>query len=1172
MVGSAGNDTYIVDLTGDAIIENPNEGIDVALSSATYILSANVENLVLTGSASINGTGNALANTITGNSGNNIVDGLAGADTMAGGAGDDTYKVDESGDIVVESANSGNDTVVSPITYALPDNVENLTVTGFGNLNATGNDLGNVLTGNDAAFAGEGKNTLIGGGGDDVLDGRTGFDTLQGGSGDDTYIINDSMGGPTSLTLRSEPGDWVGGGQVYWFNTDTGNFLVFPSDRNQDSRVDYLSFSYRDVDFPFGHWFSLDFSTTQLGTNFEPGTYLNAQRAAFASPGHAGLDVSGDGRGSNQVFGSFTVDAVNFDYSGSSPVLESFSIRFEQHSENPAAPALFGTLNYHYPPAGPSLKDLVIENPGEGIDTVTSSVGYTLPANVEKLVLTGNANVDGAGNDLDNTISGNSAANDLFGGGGNDSLSGGAGRDTLDGGPGTDALRGGAGGDSYFLNDSAADAVIENPGEGTDTVVSQASCTLAANVENLTLTGVADSNGTGNELNNVIIGNSGNNSLAGGAGNDILLGGTGNDVLDGGADGDILRGGTGDDTYIINDVASLHGLTSLVLDSEPGDWVGGGQSYTFDTHSGTFTSVLFDQNHDGVDFVRFSYRDAAFPFEGHWFNLDFSTTQLGANIVPGTYVNAQRASFAAPGHPGIDVSGDGRGSNQVFGSFTVLLADFDYSGPSPVLRNLSISFEQHSENPGAPALFGTLTYSGASESALLPDDVLEVAGEGSDTLISSLTYTLPANVENLTLTGSSNIDGTGNALANAIIGNAGNNTLSGGGGNDTYILNVGFGHDLIIDQDATSGNVDTIRFGSGITPENLAVEDFGNDVRLSPFGGADIVLLQEWLASDANKIERVEFANGVVWGVPNILGRIRLHTQSNHAPALDIPLMDQVATEDTAFSFTVPVDAFSDVDAGDILSFTATRADGLALPGWLAFDAATRTFSGMPATADAGTLRVRVTATDTANASAVDEFQLTVTGDEDDHNHDKRRKGNEGVGNGEDPPPPGHDHNQNDGPGTGPGNPGSRQQTNDRDRGRVRTADRDSYGSNSDSAHRDESIGELVHAYLARKPDYDFEALARELERPQRREEVLNPLEIARRWAQMHRYIDALGEADDEEARYGALIARRGFFGQAGGRRGRRNLWPCRVDRRSARHREPKMLQGLEEGFTRLRT
>ena len=99
-----------------------------------------------------------------------------------------------------------------------------------------------------------------------------------------------------------------------------------------------------------------------------------------------------------------------------------------------------------------------------------------------------------------------------------------------------------------------------------------------------------------------------------------------------------------------------------------------------------------------------------------------------------------------------------------------------------------------------------------------------------------------------------------------------------------------------------------------------------------------------------------------------------------------------------------------------------------------------------------------------------------------------------------------------------------------------------------------------------------FEALARELERSERREEVLNPLEIARRWTQMHRYIDALGETDDEETRYGAVVARRGFFGQDAAGLGL-GVFDHNGSKGSAHGAaDLRVLQGLEEGFTRLRT
>jgi Ca2+-binding RTX toxin-like protein len=183
MIGGTGNDIYIVDNIGDVVIENANDGTDTVQSSITYTLGANVENLTLTGTDAINGTGNDLNNVLTGNGAGNILDGGAGADTMKGGASNDTYIVDNIGDVITEAANGGTDTVYSSVTYTLGSYIENLTLTGTSAINGTGNTLSNILTGNSAV------NTLTGNAANDTLDGAAGNDVLTGGSGSDTYLF-----------------------------------------------------------------------------------------------------------------------------------------------------------------------------------------------------------------------------------------------------------------------------------------------------------------------------------------------------------------------------------------------------------------------------------------------------------------------------------------------------------------------------------------------------------------------------------------------------------------------------------------------------------------------------------------------------------------------------------------------------------------------------------------------------------------------------------------------------------------------------------------------------------------------------------------------------------------------------------------------------------------------
>ena len=194
--------------------------------------------------------------------------------------------------------------------------------------------------------------------------------------------------------------------------------------------------------------------------------------------------------------------------------------------------------------------DEVLEGAGEGNDTIRSRVTYSLPINVESLLLTGIDAINGTGNNLNNRLTGNGANN------------------TLNGGAGNDTMIGKAGNDSYVV-DANGDVVSEATNQGIDTVRSSVTHTLRPNVERLTLTGIAAINGHGNDLDNLITGNPAGNVLFGEVGLDTLRGRDGNDRLVGGDGNDTLVGGLGQDTFEFD--APLNESTNVdrIMDFSP---------------------------------------------------------------------------------------------------------------------------------------------------------------------------------------------------------------------------------------------------------------------------------------------------------------------------------------------------------------------------------------------------------------------------------------------------------------------------------------------------------------------------------------------------------------------------------------------------------------------------
>jgi serralysin len=213
LVGGLGDDTYIVDNVGDVLRERREQGIDTVQSSVSYKLTANLENLTLTGTDALNATGSRFNNTLTGNGANNLLQGLSGSDRlfgdagddtldggldgdlMSGGAGSDRYVVDNQGDNLIESVNQGIDVVEASVDFTLRADFENLTLVGTA-LSGTGNELANQITGNAS------NNTLNGGAGSDELIGGNGNDTLTGGDGGDrfTYGVTGQSSTPETGT------------------------------------------------------------------------------------------------------------------------------------------------------------------------------------------------------------------------------------------------------------------------------------------------------------------------------------------------------------------------------------------------------------------------------------------------------------------------------------------------------------------------------------------------------------------------------------------------------------------------------------------------------------------------------------------------------------------------------------------------------------------------------------------------------------------------------------------------------------------------------------------------------------------------------------------------------------------------------------------------------------
>ncbi len=390
-----------------------------------------------------------------------------------------------------------------------------------------------TLYGNGQFFGSDGNDALYGGEGDDKLYGQTGTDTLTGGKGDDTFVFNSYfVPGITTITDFTTEEDKIQlnhdgfnafddeftaenfiegteaetAKQFILYDKNTGKLFYDADGNGAAGAVHFATLENKaeikaedittDIKYIKGTEGS-DKLSPKPENKSEP-HHIYGLGGNDTLEGGAGHDTLDGGEGADEMYGGNGADIYYVD----------------------------------------NINDRVIEI-GLFYDSIYSTVTYTLPDNTEALYLQGNANIDGIGNNELNTIDGNKGDNILKG------LDG---EDTLDGHEGADKMYGGKGDDHYRV-DNADDQVFEEEGEGdADHIQSSVTYTLPVNVEQLSLGGSAEIDGTGNAQDNTIRGNYKNNILKGLGGNDTLFGGSGNDSLFGGEGDDRLYGNTGMDT------------------------------------------------------------------------------------------------------------------------------------------------------------------------------------------------------------------------------------------------------------------------------------------------------------------------------------------------------------------------------------------------------------------------------------------------------------------------------------------------------------------------------------------------------------------------------------------------------------------------------------------------
>lgn len=844
MVGTEGNDTFDINY--------------YASYNGKFFDLSRVQNFHAGGGNDLMG-GSARSDRLWGGTGNDRLLGYAGDDRLYGEQGDDTLEGGDGHDIL--DGGVGNDVLFG-------EHGNDILVGGFGA---------------DELQGGHGNDQLDGGADNDKLFGQVGNDVLNGGDGNDLLM---------GFTASNDPRQWLAVGE-------TDDDIMFGG-AGADQMDGGLGNDYMDGGTQNDLILGGAGNDTMFGGAGED--ELNGGTGNDIMDGGADADKMFGGVGNDRMWGGDGND-VMLGFTPGNDAKQKLSW-YETDDDvmygGRGNDYMLGGLGNDQMWGGADNDEL---QGGEGNDTLYGEEGNDR--------LFGGAGNDtiygGAGDDI---IVGGAAANEaalqagvsddnfLYGGAGNDTIIGGIGKDYIDGGAGADNMEGGRGDDTYVVN-SVNDVILEQAGEGYDTVVSSANYILNANIEELRLVEGFDIHGTGNSLNNRIIGNSRDN------------------ILDGVTGADTMIGGLGNDTYYVDNA----GDTVVELAGEGKDTVNASISYTLGANVENLTLLDFSKGEkgiaDGVDILVYGYPKA---FELDYMQGNVTTGYKGTCALTSIANLATQAKLAVTEGEVVQRAIDNEwcvtdpvrtdyqrgGSNYVqqqalldsYGIRNGVILGYNEQAVANLIkggRGVMIAVNSGKLWDDAAYLDGgvvnhVVTVTGvACDAATGEINGFYIADSGRGR-VSDMTRYIPIadfrknadvrfaytiyTVDPIKLW-EENIDATGNDLANVLTGNRGDNVLTGGRGddtligqrgNDTYVFGRGDGHDTIIDRDAVIGNTDVLKFDN-IDQTNLWFKKIGDDLRISVLGTKDQITIKDWYVDGEsgtdNRIEHIKTADGL---------------------------------------------------------------------------------------------------------------------------------------------------------------------------------------------------------------------------------------------------------------------------------------------------------------------